>query len=627
MACLCFPFLLQAQQYNVLLIPDSLKENANAVKRFEETRIIVKSTSKAIKKHKWAYTILNEKGDRFAFYSGYYDRFRSISDISGVLFDASGNKLKSIKKKDIADVSISDGFSLATDARAKRFSFYCKTYPYTVEFEDELEYEGIFTFPEWTPINRLEMSVQQSSMTVETPSDYKLRYKEMHYNGKAQISSTKNSTVYLWEARNLKAIEDENWQPEWRDITTSVFIAPSEFEYAGYKGSMESWKELGKFQIALNKERDQLPESIKQDVHAIADKLPTWKEKVCALYDYLQKNTRYISIQLGIGGLQPFDAKFVSEKKYGDCKALSNYMVSLLKEAGIKGYYTWVAAGSDESKSVIEDFPDDYFNHIITCVPNGKDTLWLECTSQTKSPGYMGTFTGNRKALLIGDDGGYLVTTPSYTSKENTQFRKIDASIAEDGTLTADVRTSFGGIQQELQHGLIHEYTEEERKKYLNNYIGLPTYNIEKSEYKEIKATVPMVEEFLRITSPAYASVTGKRLFIVPNLFNKGSKLSNDKPRKFDIEYDNAFIDVDTIAIDLPKGYEVEAMAKDVKIANKFGSYSISYKVDGNKVKVLRVHERNVGRYPASEYTDMVKFYEDVYKADRSRIVFVKKEG
>ena len=62
----------------------------------------------------------------------------------------------------------------------------------------------------------------------------------------------------------------------------------------------------------------------------------------------MQNNTRYISIQLGIGGWRPFEAAYVASKGYGDCKALSNYMYSLLKEAGILSYYTLVKAGAGE---------------------------------------------------------------------------------------------------------------------------------------------------------------------------------------------------------------------------------------------------------------------------------------
>jgi transglutaminase-like putative cysteine protease len=622
-----FPFtFLQAQNYNVNNIPDSLKKNANVVTRMDDLQIIIKSPGNAIVKHKYAITILNEAGDKYAAYSNSYDKMKSLYDISGHLYNAAGKEIKSAKKKDIADIGYNDPISIVTDNRMRSHDFLYKVYPYTVEYEDEKEYNGIFYLPEWRPMEDEKYAVQKSTLTVEFPLDYKIRTKQFNYAGKPDV--IKGATnIYTWHLENRKAFEDEPFQPPTDELTTSVFVMPSNFEIEGYNGSMESWKQLGSFISKLNEGRNTLPDNIKADIHRLTDNVPDKVQKINILYDYLQKNTRYISIQLGLGGWQPFDATYVAKKGYGDCKALSNYMVSILQEAGIDANYVLIKAGAGE-KGLWADFPAPYFNHAIMCVPLVKDTLWLECTSQSVSPGFMGSFTGDRKALMITKDGGVVVNTPSYKSTDNLQVRNVTAVVDEEGNIKADVYTRSTGIQQELQQSLIHHATQDQRTRYLNAALNLPTYTVETSEYKETKARIPVINEHLKITAPDYASITGKRLFICPNLFNKSTtKLDTDKPRIFQIEYPNAFKDVDTLAITLPQGYALEAMPSNVSIDNKFGSYSISFKIEDNKINVVRKYERHVATYPSSDFTELAQFYDDMYKADRKKIVFVKKEG
>jgi hypothetical protein len=620
--------IIHAQSYNVSLIPDSLTKKACAVKRYEELRISIKEIDKAIIHHKYAITVLNEPGKRYAVYNNDYDKLISLSDIDGNLYDASGKHLKNVKKKDIADYVDDDEMTLATDNRFKVHNFYYAEYPYTVEYEDEQETDGIFFLNNWIPQGSNMISVEQSRLIVETPVNYKLRYKQFNYKGNPVIVNDGKKITYIWEVKNLKPFDDEDFSPRWDEITTAVYLAPEHFKIEGYEGIMDTWQNFGKFIAELNQGRDVLPANVKADVHALTDNLKDTHEKAFALYSYLQKNTRYISVQLGIGSWQPFDAGYVSTKKYGDCKALSNYMVSLLKEAGVKGYYVLVNADDEDLHGLWEDFPSPYFNHAIVCVPEGKDTLWFECTSQTIAPGYMGADVGNRKALLIADDGGHIVNTPTYSPEDNRQIRTVSASIDSAGNLTADLITNYTGIQQDIPHALIHEVNKDFRDKYLNDELGLPTYQINKTNYSEKKQIIPEVKEELQIQAQSYATFSGKRLFIKPNLFNKLShKYDETETRLFDIDYPYSFHDVDSVEIQIPDGYSPESIPKSLTLNSKFGSYQINFKAEGNKLEVERDYKRFAGRFPASDFADFAKFYNNIYKADRSQVVLIKKEN
>lgn len=611
--------------YAVGKIDTALLKKANAVKRYEDIQFEVIALDRARYYHKYAITILNEKGDHFANMVEHYDKLQSVVSIEGKLYDAFGQKIKTLKSSDLKDVSASGDNNLADDNRMKFHSFYHRVYPYTIEYEVELKCNHTMSYPEWNPVDNEYISVAYSSMTVKLPESLGLRYKNFNIDI-PKISAEKTLKVYKWELKNYQAIELEFKSPNWPDLVPFVYIAPVQFQIEGYEGDMSTWKEYGKFVYALKQGKDQLPDNIKQTVHTLTDGLTDPKQKIEKLYSFMQENTRYISIQLGIGGWQPFDATYVAQKKYGDCKALSNYMYSLLKEAGIKSNYTKITAGR-EGHFFVPDFPCSQFNHIILCVPLKSDTIWLECTDQNISAGYLGDFTDDRYALLVDEDGGKLVRTPKYDLNKNLQVRKINAEIDPSGLAAINVDGFYQALEQEHLHGMIKYLSNDKVKEHLNEVFNLPNYELGSYDYKEIKGRIPIIKETLKLRAANYATVSGKRLFITPNILSRSSrKLTTDETRKYDIVEEEEYRDVDSVEIKIPAGYKPESIAKDVLLQTKYGKYSTSVKIQDDKIIYYRLMEQYSGRFPAAEYNEFVKFYDQIYKADRNKLVFVKQE-
>ena len=613
--------------YAVSKISPVLRLNANAVLRFEQITFEVISTKEAVEKNHYVVTILNENGDDWAEFSEYYDKLRKINSIEGFLYDANGKLLKKVKMKDMQDLSGVSDMSLMEDNRIKRHNFYYKVYPYTIEYNVEVTYNNTFHFPGWVPQGNEKLSVEKSSYSIICPSDYEFRYKAFNYSGEPTVAFDKNKKITTWSAQNMPAILKEDFRPVWQEITTAVIAGPTQFQVGSYTGNMVNWQEFGKFINSLNEGRDQLPPNVKQTIHQLADGVSDQKKKVQLLYEFMQKNTRYISIQLGIGGWQPFDASYVATKGYGDCKALSNYMHSILKEAGIPSDYVLINAGRGKGY-MNTDFPASQFNHAILCVPMKSDTVWLECTSQTLPAGYLSDFTSDRYALVMDENGGKLVHTPKYNIKDNLQIRKITAKLDDEATLSVEAVTRYRAEQQDNLHQMIHYLAKDKIKEYLQKELDFATYDVVSFDYKEEKSSLPVLEESLDLSVSNYASITGKRLFIIPNVMSRTSrKLKGDEERKYDIVLSDEYTDLDSVEIEIPNGFELESLPSPVTIESKFGKYSNSLKMSGNKIYYYRKMENYSGRFSAKEYAALVNFYDAIYKADRNRIVLVKKDG
>lgn len=616
----------RSQSFLASEIPDSLTKNANSVVRLDELVVEIKSPGHVITRERHVYTILNENADHLATYKTNYDKFTSINSVQATLYDGHGKELKRFKKKDMQDFATESAGTLASDDRYKVGSFYCRDYPYTVDFEEEDEIVGSLGLTSWYPPRSDKMSVQESRYSITAQKDYRVRYKLINADIKPDISEKNGKLTYSWEIRNLPVIPDEPFSVSATAYDPYMLVGPSEFEAEGYKGDMSTWNDFGKFYRSLQRGRDVLPDDTKRKVHELIDEITDVQKKVAVLYEYLQKNTHYVSIQFGIGGLQPFDAIYVAKNRFGDCKALSNFMVALLEEAGIKANPVIIYAGKGNTEFV-KDFACHQFDHVICCVPLKKDTIWLECTDPYLPAGYLGDFTANRYGLLIGDDGGTLVHTPAYLLPDNTQVRKIDATLDGDGNLVVRSKTDYKSACQDDINTFIHYHSKDEQLRSLKTQFDLPTYDVNSFEYKEDYSNrLPILLESLQIKVTDYAQISGRRIFINPNILTRSSvKLPEDKDRTLDIEFKDEFRHVDSVQIAIPEGYEAESQLHDVILQTKYGKYETHAVIGPNRIVYCRIFEQYSGRFPCKEYGDVVKFYNKIYDADHTKIVLVKK--
>jgi transglutaminase-like putative cysteine protease len=608
-------------KFPISAIPDSLKKDVNIVVREDKMIYTILSVSQGKLYSYYAVTILNEKGSDFASRTFAYDKLSKITSLSGNVYDASGENIKKLKKSEIYDQSSYDG-SLFSDNRFKAIDLSQGSYPYTVEVEYEMEYSYLYGIDGSVFIPGSKASVQNASYQLIYPAELKPRYKTFNLKTKPVEEVTKEGLISLkWSLSNLMPVKYEPYAPE-HSFFPEIRVAPSAFEYSGYRGDMSTWESFGKWEAGLLKGRDNISEATKAKLLDITKDLSGNEEKIKAVYEYLQSKTRYVSVQLGIGGLQPFDASVVDQMGYGDCKALSNYMVVMLREIGIKGYYTTINAGSNAA-DVIMDFPSHQGNHVIVSVPNGKDTLWLECTSQTNPFGFLGSFTGSRKAMLLTENGGVMVNTPRYTSKTNTTMRTADVTVEQTGDAKAIVKTVYAGVSYES----VVLNNADEQKKWIQNSVDIPSLSsVNSFSVVERKAKIPSATVDLDLTLKRFATISGKRVFITPNLMNR-IKFIPDKveKRRTSVVKKAAFTDVDSITYNLPEDVYPEFLPEPTTIKSIFGEYQVRYKIEQGKFIYVRKLRMDRGVFAPEAYDELIEFYKKITKADNNKIVFVSK--
>jgi transglutaminase-like putative cysteine protease len=601
-----------------------MRLNAHAVVRFERRTLTVASVRSAKFAVRRVVTVLDAEGRSFGRVSLPYDRFDRIEKIEATLYDAGGKELRALEDKDVQDYAATSEYSLYDDNRVRLATLVYGTYPYTVDYTYEYSYDGYISWPGWYPEEE-DASVEYSSFELRVPKDLTFR-SSTNASYTPAVAERNGQLTYVWEASLLPPFTSEPFGPDDIDQLKSVRLSPDKFEIDRHPGELTTWKSLGEWYGALQANRQVLPPAIRQEALSAAAGAASRRDTVRALYRYLQTKTRYVSVQLGIGGWQPFDAAFVAERGYGDCKALTNYMRSLLLSAGIPANPVLIKTGTPR-RDLVEAFPCNMFDHVILCVPDAPDSIWLECTSQSIPFGHISAGNEHRLALMVTPEGGVVVRTPSSRPNDNLLVRRGRVELLATGYGNARLHSTFAGNQQDYAREGLVGVSPQSREHWVRDLIKIPSYEIVSADYSRLAASDGTVEFSVVLTLPRYATAAGSRLVFQPNLMEKRLYVPPAlEKRTQPVRFRYPFVDVDTVEYVLPPGYAVEALPKPVEIQTPFARYSSSVVPAGaSGLLYTRRLEISVDELPADQYEELRAFYQVVAQADKANAAIVRR--
>jgi transglutaminase-like putative cysteine protease len=611
-----------AQQiYRAADIPSDLRVGANAVIREKETTVNMLSADNVVYTVKEALTVLNKGGEDHAMLILSYNKNTAIKSAKGQVLDAQGSVVSKFTLNNFIDQSAVSDFSLYEDDRLKYYRPVITSYPITIVYEYEIRSKQNLIIPDWYANPQLDLAVEKSTYTFNYNPAEKIRIKAYNYKGEAKELQTVKQNSLIWSVENLAAFKQEPYAPSPDNFRTYVKIAPEQFAYYRTKGKYSNWDDLGKWIYTdLIKTRQALNPSVVAEMKSLVQGLSSDKEKAKRIYEYMQRKTRYISVQIGIGGFQPMFSNDVDRLGYGDCKALVSYMQSLLAAVDIPSYYSVVYAGQTKQNMDPEFASMDQGNHVILALPLGKDTTWLECTNQNIPFGFLGDFTDDRLVLACTENGGKLLRTPVLKTEVNQTTRKATLVVDQTGNITGTTNTTYKGSQYDMHEALIRKPLSEQ-KKMLSSYYDVDNMNFNQVSITQEKSEAPVTTEKLDIRIATYVPRSQQSAYLMPNAFNRQMVTKSVSNRKLPLYINRGYTDEDEISYQLPKGFEIDYQPQDLELKTPFGTYVSKISKKGDELVYYRKFILNNGTHPAKDYEAFAVFMNQVATADRAKVI------
>ncbi len=427
---------------------------------------------------------------------------------------------------------------------------------------------------------------------------------------------------------DVPAIADEPYMPKPRALAAHLLVRvkPAGADVRSFSG----WADMGAWYAGLSEPRRAPDAIVSQKARELTAASPDTFSKIRALAEFAQKEIRYVSVQIGIGGFQPHPAPSILANRYGDCKDKSTLLAALLESIGIDSHFIVIHTdrGGVNLQSPVSL---GSFNHVILAIrlpydvpdagldslvrhPSLGRLLVFDPTMPTTPLGRLPYYLQNNTGLLVAGGSGELLLLPRPGPEGNVLDRRGRLALTDDGALAGQIVETRRGAEADSLRYQIQSATEAERRKYLETFLSrsFASVTLQSFEFKNLEDARGDLVVSYRFVASGYAKRAGAYLVVRPRVVgNKAVDLASKdrKPRRYPIDLETTSLARDEFTIELPDGWTADSLPKPVVLEAGFAAYSSRTEAAGRTLLYRREYRLVEPLLPASRHDEALKFF------------------
>jgi len=607
--------------------------NPVAVVLLDEQQVTVKDSGEIETRQRYAYKLLRpEARESYGYAVVRFDDQTKISFFGAWTIMPNGSQIE-VKEKEAGETSLAS-FEIYSDQRIKYIRFPEANVGSVVGYEYVQRHRPFVFEDDWRFQN--EIPTRRARFSLQMPPGWE--FANFWANFTKQQPQSSASNLYVWEVEDIPGIEIEPDMPPFVAIASRMEIKYFPRDPNLRAKTTGTWNDIGVWYANLTSASRVASPEIKQKVAELTAGITDPLQKTQVLAAYVQKQIRYVAIEVGIGGYQPHPAADVFKHQYGDCKDKATLLSTMLNQIGIDSYYVLI----DSERGVINpDFPSLRGDHMIMAIslpdsvpsdrlygfvndPQLGRLLIFDPTDEYVPLGYLPDQLQQSYGLLMTADSGKMILLPLLPASTNRLLRTGTLTLSSTGNLGGSVDELRWGGPAVLSRAEFLSSSPADRSKIIEKFMAASLSN-----FKLTGASLGNLEKYdenfslqYKFVVDGYAKSAGDLLIIRPRVVGeKGSSILAGKERKYPIEFSGTSLQSDVFDITLPPGYVVDELPQPVDAHCEYASYKSAIEVKGNVLHYIRNYQINGISVPTDKLPEVRDFFHQVAVAEKSSAV------